>query len=105
MRRCAGVAAGLVALAVISASAAATAISQLAGPPASITQYRYVRAVPKTGAAHRVRFDPAFGLSGETANRAAREDGAVEPSEPVPTTKSATRAGAGSRTGWTTTRT
>jgi hypothetical protein len=31
-----------------------------------------------------MRFDPALLLSGETANKAAAEDGAVEPGEPVP---------------------
>ena len=31
-----------------------------------------------------LRFDPALLLSGVTANKAAEEDGAVEPGEPVP---------------------
>ena len=31
-----------------------------------------------------MRFDPAWFLSGETANRAAAEDGAVPPGQPVP---------------------
>lgn len=31
-----------------------------------------------------MRFDPALLLSGETANKAAAEDGAVPPGEPVP---------------------
>ena len=36
------------------------------------------------GADFRLRFDPAFFTSGETANAAAAEDGAVEPGRPVP---------------------
>lgn len=31
-----------------------------------------------------MRFDPAWFLSGEAANRAAAEDGAVEPGQPAP---------------------
>ena len=33
---------------------------------------------------YELRFDPAWFTSGETANTAAAEDGAVEPGEPVP---------------------
>ena len=83
MRRGAVAVAGLVIVGVLSVSAA-TALRQLAGPPPSLTQYGYVRAVSKVGATYRVRFDPAFWLSGETANRAAREDGAIGPGESVP---------------------
>lgn len=84
MGRGAVVVAALAVVAVISVSAAATAIHQLAAPPPSITQFGYVRAVPKAGSAYRLRFDPALWLSGETATRAAREDGAIGPGEPVP---------------------
>ncbi len=56
----------------------------LAGPPASITQYGYVRSLTRTGASYRLRFDPALWLSGETANRAAIEDGVIGPGETVP---------------------
>ena len=76
--------AALLVLAVLSVSAATTAIRQLAGPPPSITQYGYVRAISKSGGVYRVRFDPAIWLSGETASRAARADGAIGPGEPVP---------------------
>jgi hypothetical protein len=38
---------------------------------------------PKDGR-FELRFDPAWFLSGETANTAAAEDGAVEPGQPVP---------------------
>lgn len=57
---------------------------RLAGPPASMTQYGYVRSLTRAGNAYRLRFDPALWLSGETANRAAREDGVIAPGEAVP---------------------
>jgi hypothetical protein len=76
--------AAVVVLAVLAVSAAATAISQLARPPRTIVQYGYVRSLVPAGGGYRLRFDPALLLSGETANRAAAEDGAVPPGEPVP---------------------
>jgi hypothetical protein len=78
------VVAAVVGLAVLAVSAAATAIEQLAGPPRTIAQYGYVRSLAPAGGGYRLRFDPAFFLSGETANRAAAEDGVVPPGEPVP---------------------
>jgi hypothetical protein len=78
------VVAGVVGLAVLTASVAATAIIQLAGPPRTLVQYGYVRTVVPAGGGYRLRFDPALFLSGETAKRAAAEDGAVSPGEPVP---------------------
>jgi hypothetical protein len=83
MRRIALVAAGLTALAVLAASAA-TAITQFAGPPRTLVQYGYVRTLVPSGSGYRLRFDPALFLSGQTAARAAAEDGAVPPGEPVP---------------------
>jgi hypothetical protein len=82
--RIALVAALVVALAVLSVSAATTAIRQLAGPPPTIVQYGYVRSLVATGGTFRMRFDPALWLSGETANRAAVEDHAIPPGETVP---------------------
>ena len=38
----------------------------------------------RKGSDYEVRFDPALFLSGEAANVAAAEDGAVPPGEPVP---------------------
>ena len=84
MKRAVLVVMGAVALAVLVASAATTAIMQLASPPRSIVQYGYVRSLVPSGGGYRMRFDPALWLSGETANRAAAEDGAIPQGEPVP---------------------
>jgi hypothetical protein len=83
-RRIALVAALAFVLAILSVSAATTAIRQLAGPPPTVVQYGYVRSLVATGGRYRMRFDPALWLSGETARRAAVEDGAIPPGEPVP---------------------
>ena len=78
------------AIAISSASTAprATATPQatprLAGPPPTIVQYGYVRSLVRAGSRYRLRFDPALFLSGETANRAAVEDGAIPPGDIVP---------------------
>jgi hypothetical protein len=63
---------------------AATAFSQLAGPPPTLVQYGHVRSLVRNGNAYRLRFDPALWLSGDTASRAAAQDGVVAPGEPVP---------------------
>lgn len=78
---------GAIAVAVVLApagSSARQAEPRLAGPPAALTQYGYVRALTPAGASYRLRFDPALWLTGETANRAAREDGAIGPGETAP---------------------
>ena len=70
---------------VISSGASAPqGTAQLAGPPPSIVQYGYLRSLVRSGSAYRMRFDPAFWLSGETANRAAVEDGVLAPGDAVP---------------------
>jgi hypothetical protein len=46
--------------------------------------FGYIKALTAKGDHYELRFDPAWFLSGETANRAAAEDGAVSPGEPVP---------------------
>lgn len=84
MRRRTVVATGAIVLLVLSASAATTAITQLAGPPRGIVQYGYVRSLAPSGSAYRMRFDPALWLSGQTADRAALEDGVIAPGETVP---------------------
>jgi hypothetical protein len=66
------------------ATATPEATPRLAGPPPTIVQYGYVRSLVRAGSRYRLRFDPALFLSGETAKRAAAEDGAVSPGEPVP---------------------
>lgn len=54
------------------------------GPPGEHVEFGYLRSLRRKGAAYELRFDPAWFLSGETANVAAAEDGAVEPGQPVP---------------------
>jgi hypothetical protein len=83
-RRVVLVAALTLALAVLSVSAATTAIRQLIGPPPTVVQYGYVRSLVPTGGTYRMRFDPALWLSGETANRAAVEDRVIPPGESIP---------------------
>jgi hypothetical protein len=46
--------------------------------------FGYVRSLTKNGNHYLLRFDPAFFLSGETANQAAARDGAVPKGQPVP---------------------
>ena len=91
MRRSFVIAASAVAVAfavgVLGVPAATTATlqtPQLAAPPATIVQYGYVRSLVRTGSRYRMRFDPALWLSGQTANRAAIEDGVIPPGESVP---------------------
>jgi hypothetical protein len=46
--------------------------------------FGHIETLTAKGDQYELRFDPAWFLSGETANRAAAEDGAVQPGEPVP---------------------
>jgi hypothetical protein len=52
--------------------------------PHEIAQFGYIKSLTRKGNAFEMQFDPAWFLSGETANAAAAADGAVEPGEPVP---------------------
>ena len=54
------------------------------GPPAEQVLFGYIRSLKRHGRVYRMRFDPAWFLSGTTANVAAAQDGAVSPGEPVP---------------------
>jgi hypothetical protein len=54
------------------------------GAPGESVQFGHLKSLTKKGSSYELRFDPALFLSGETANVAAAEDGAVEPGEPVP---------------------
>ena len=60
------------------------AAKQGVGPPGESVQFGYVKSLERTGDGYELRFDPAWLLSGITANAAAAEDGAVEPGQPVP---------------------
>jgi hypothetical protein len=54
------------------------------GPPGRLLEFGYIKSLQRQGAGYRMRFDPAWLLSGVTANVAAAEDGVVAPGEPVP---------------------
>jgi hypothetical protein len=54
------------------------------GPPRPIFEFGYIKSLTRTGSRFDLRFDPAWFLSGATANTAASEDGVVEPGQPVP---------------------
>jgi hypothetical protein len=46
--------------------------------------FGHISSLTRKGDTYELRFDPAWFLSGITANTAAAEDGVVEPGEPVP---------------------
>jgi hypothetical protein len=54
------------------------------GPPAERVQFGHIQSLTRKGDHFEMRFDPAWFLSGETANITAAEDGAVEAGQPVP---------------------
>jgi hypothetical protein len=53
-------------------------------PPRERVEFGHIERLVRKGDHFQLRFDPAWFLSGETANVAAAEDGAVEPGQPVP---------------------
>jgi hypothetical protein len=53
-------------------------------PPRERVEFGHINSLSRTGDHFRLRFDPAWFLSGEAANNAAAEDGAVEAGQPVP---------------------
>jgi hypothetical protein len=55
-----------------------------AKPCTGNTLFGHIESLTSKGDPYVLRFDPAWFLSGETANTAAAEDGAVEPGQPVP---------------------
>ena len=61
----------------------ATSTAEL-GPPAERIQFGHIVSLTRKGDHFEMRFDPAWFLSGETANSAAAEDGAIEAGQPVP---------------------
>jgi hypothetical protein len=46
--------------------------------------FGYIRSLRKIGGSYELRFDPAFFLSGRTANQAAAQDGVIPKGQPVP---------------------
>jgi len=86
--------AALAAVAVVSGCGSTTTVTETVtvsnteptglGPPRLRVEFGHIKSLTRTGDHYEMRFDPALILSGETANTAAAEDGAVEPGEPVP---------------------
>ena len=54
------------------------------GAPLEHVEFGYIKSLERKGANYELTFDPAWFLAGETARKAAAEDGAVPPGEPVP---------------------
>jgi hypothetical protein len=79
-----------------AAAALAAALAAGCGGTATVTVVRtttnqdetrvfgHIESLAPRGDGFELRFDPAWFLTGETASRAAAEDGRVEPGEPVP---------------------
>ena len=61
-----------------------SAAKQGVGAPGETVQFGHIASLKRKGSGYELRFDPALFLSGETANVAAAEDGAVAPGDPVP---------------------
>jgi hypothetical protein len=51
---------------------------------ASITEFGHVRSLRRSAEGFELRFDPAWFLTGETANIAAAEDQGIKPGNPIP---------------------
>ena len=86
----------LIAISVIAAAAAVTAgvfaglyftdddDDETAAAACGDRSFGHIATLTPEGDGYRMRFDPAWFTSGETANVAAAEDGKVEPGQPVP---------------------
>jgi hypothetical protein len=83
VRAHAGVAAALVG-ALLSLVSCGETTNAEPEPSGAIAQFGYLKTLEPKGDDYELRFDPAWLLSGSTANRAAEEDGVVAPGEPVP---------------------
>jgi hypothetical protein len=58
--------------------------AQMFTRPSVLWHFGYVRSLARKGSRYELRFDPALWLGGVTANRAAAEDGVIQPGEGVP---------------------
>jgi hypothetical protein len=58
--------------------------STAAAAPCGDRTFGHISSLTKKGDQYEMRFDPAWFTSGVTANKAAAEDGVVEPGEPIP---------------------
>lgn len=54
------------------------------GAPREVVLFGHVKSLTRKGGRFELRFDPAWFLSGVTAERAAVEDKVLQPGEPVP---------------------
>ena len=54
------------------------------GAPLERVEFGHIKSLERKSAGYEMTFDPAWFLAGETASKAAAEDGAVAPGEPVP---------------------
>jgi hypothetical protein len=61
-----------------------TPAKRAVGAPRQVLEFGYIKSLTRAGTHYEMRFDPAWFLTGITANTAAAEDGAVEPGQPVP---------------------
>ncbi len=69
----------------VTATVTVTAAAEpTVAPPPDRVLYGKVKSLERVGGRFELRFDPALFLSGVAAERAAVEDGALEPGEPVP---------------------
>jgi hypothetical protein len=59
-------------------------VRPLYSPPRELVLYGHIKSLVRTARGFALRFDPAFWLTGQTANRAAVEDGVIQPGDVVP---------------------
>ena len=91
---CAGVKVGVLAAIAVLATVVAVVFAALyftkdsgteaAAAPCGDRIFGHVSSLSQKDGGYEMRFDPAWFTSGVTANKAAAEDGVVEPGEPVP---------------------
>jgi hypothetical protein len=61
-------------------------VRSLYSPPREFVLYGHIKSLVRTARGFDLRFDPAFWLTGQTANRAAVEDGVIQPATSFRTT-------------------
>ena len=67
-----------------SAAAASSAAATTPACVDAMRQYGHITSLTRKGGRFELRFDPAWWLTGVTAERAAAADGVIQPGEPVP---------------------
>ena len=67
-----------------SRSACVSKLLPPAAPAGQTVQWGHIKSLTRKGSRYELRFDPAWWLSGVTAQRAAVADGAIRPGEAVP---------------------